>query len=144
MNESIQLLRLNGENMTDESEGEKREREREGECLTMTSTLWHTLHANSYFSSWFRLAATGPSQGHLSNVSGGCTRCPFQPSKARSECKELKMLCAEDEQSRTCWTTAFRLLKVDPSTTPPLHNPPFSRPSTYKMVHFNRERPINR
>uniref|UniRef100_A0A8P4FWA1 Growth factor receptor-bound protein 10 n=1 Tax=Dicentrarchus labrax TaxID=13489 RepID=A0A8P4FWA1_DICLA len=31
--------------------------------------------------------------------------------KARSDCKELKMLCAEDEQSRTCWMTAFRLLK---------------------------------
>lgn len=25
------------------------------------------------------------------------------------------MLCAEDEQSRTCWMTAFRLLKVNPS-----------------------------
>lgn len=25
------------------------------------------------------------------------------------------MLCAEDEQSRTCWMTAFRLLKVGPS-----------------------------
>lgn len=37
-----------------------------------------------------------------------------QPSKARSDCKELKMLCAEDEQSRTCWMTAFRLLKVGP------------------------------
>lgn len=24
------------------------------------------------------------------------------------------MLCAEDEQSRTCWMTAFRLLKVHP------------------------------
>ena len=35
-----------------------------------------------------------------------------QPSKVRSDCKELKMLCAEDEQSRTCWMTAFRLLKV--------------------------------
>ncbi|XP_070293193.1 growth factor receptor-bound protein 10 [Salvelinus sp. IW2-2015] len=33
------------------------------------------------------------------------------PSKVRSECKELRMLCAEDEQSRTCWMTAFRLLK---------------------------------
>uniref|UniRef100_A0A8C3ABP4 Growth factor receptor-bound protein 10a n=1 Tax=Cyclopterus lumpus TaxID=8103 RepID=A0A8C3ABP4_CYCLU len=39
--------------------------------------------------------------------------CP-QPSKVRSDCKELKMLCAEDEQSRTCWMTAFRLLKVLP------------------------------
>ncbi|XP_076027689.1 growth factor receptor-bound protein 10-like isoform X2 [Genypterus blacodes] len=35
----------------------------------------------------------------------------IKPSKVRSECKELKMLCAEEEQSRTCWMTAFRLLK---------------------------------
>lgn len=35
----------------------------------------------------------------------------IKPSKARCDCKELKMLCAEDEQSRTCWMTAFRLLK---------------------------------
>uniref|UniRef100_A0A674DDE4 Growth factor receptor-bound protein 10a n=1 Tax=Salmo trutta TaxID=8032 RepID=A0A674DDE4_SALTR len=35
----------------------------------------------------------------------------IKPSKVRSECKELRMLCAEDEQSRTCWMTAFRLLK---------------------------------
>ncbi|KAA0701454.1 Growth factor receptor-bound protein 10 GRB10 adapter protein [Triplophysa tibetana] len=35
----------------------------------------------------------------------------IKPSKGRTEQKELKMLCAEDEQSRTCWMTAFRLLK---------------------------------
>uniref|UniRef100_A0A3B4T642 Growth factor receptor-bound protein 10a n=1 Tax=Seriola dumerili TaxID=41447 RepID=A0A3B4T642_SERDU len=35
----------------------------------------------------------------------------IKPSKVRGDCKELKMLCAEDEQSRTCWMTAFRLLK---------------------------------
>ncbi|XP_036000809.1 growth factor receptor-bound protein 10 isoform X2 [Fundulus heteroclitus] len=35
----------------------------------------------------------------------------IKPNKARSDCKELKILCAEDEQSRTCWMTAFRLLK---------------------------------
>uniref|UniRef100_A0AAX7VU53 Growth factor receptor-bound protein 10a n=1 Tax=Astatotilapia calliptera TaxID=8154 RepID=A0AAX7VU53_ASTCA len=35
----------------------------------------------------------------------------IKPSKVRSDCKELKMLCAEDEQSRTCWMTAFRLFK---------------------------------
>uniref|UniRef100_A0A8C1SWT9 Growth factor receptor-bound protein 10a n=3 Tax=Cyprinus carpio TaxID=7962 RepID=A0A8C1SWT9_CYPCA len=34
----------------------------------------------------------------------------IKPNKA-TEQKELKMLCAEDEQSRTCWMTAFRLLK---------------------------------
>lgn len=26
--------------------------------------------------------------------------------------KELRMLCAEDEQGRTCWMTALRLFKV--------------------------------
>lgn len=26
--------------------------------------------------------------------------------------KELRLLCAEDEQGRTCWMTAFRLFKV--------------------------------
>ncbi|KAJ8290799.1 hypothetical protein GJAV_G00017700 [Gymnothorax javanicus] len=32
-------------------------------------------------------------------------------SKVRNEGKEIRMLCAEDEQSRTCWMTAFRLFK---------------------------------
>ncbi|XP_060777165.1 growth factor receptor-bound protein 10 isoform X2 [Neoarius graeffei] len=35
----------------------------------------------------------------------------IKPVKVRSEQKELRMLCAEDEQSRTCWMTAFRLFK---------------------------------
>ncbi|KAJ8415693.1 hypothetical protein AAFF_G00402500 [Aldrovandia affinis] len=35
----------------------------------------------------------------------------IKPNKVRSEGKELRMLCAEDEQSRTCWMTAFRLFK---------------------------------
>ncbi|XP_061110779.1 growth factor receptor-bound protein 10-like isoform X3 [Conger conger] len=35
----------------------------------------------------------------------------IKPNKVRNESKELRMLCAEDEQSRTCWMTAFRLLK---------------------------------
>ncbi|KAM6968164.1 growth factor receptor-bound protein 10 [Aplochiton taeniatus] len=34
-----------------------------------------------------------------------------KPSRGRTEVKELRMLCAEDEQSRTCWMTAFRLFK---------------------------------
>ncbi|KFQ99390.1 Growth factor receptor-bound protein 10 [Nipponia nippon] len=33
------------------------------------------------------------------------------PNRVRNETKELRLLCAEDEQSRTCWMTAFRLLK---------------------------------
>uniref|UniRef100_A0A3Q3T3W3 Growth factor receptor-bound protein 10b n=1 Tax=Mastacembelus armatus TaxID=205130 RepID=A0A3Q3T3W3_9TELE len=35
----------------------------------------------------------------------------IKPSKGRGELKELRMLCAEDEQGRTCWMTAFRLFK---------------------------------
>ncbi|XP_026880570.2 growth factor receptor-bound protein 10 isoform X2 [Electrophorus electricus] len=35
----------------------------------------------------------------------------IKPNRVRSEQKELRMLCAEDEQSRTCWMTAFRLFK---------------------------------
>ncbi|XP_053324115.1 growth factor receptor-bound protein 10 isoform X2 [Spea bombifrons] len=34
-----------------------------------------------------------------------------KPNRVRTEVKELRFLCAEDEQSRTCWMTAFRLLK---------------------------------
>ncbi|XP_077665332.1 growth factor receptor-bound protein 10 isoform X2 [Eretmochelys imbricata] len=34
-----------------------------------------------------------------------------KPNRVRNETKELRLLCAEDEQSRTCWMTAFRLLK---------------------------------
>uniref|UniRef100_A0A8C5WVJ6 Growth factor receptor bound protein 10 n=1 Tax=Laticauda laticaudata TaxID=8630 RepID=A0A8C5WVJ6_LATLA len=35
----------------------------------------------------------------------------IKPNRIRNEIKELRLLCAEDEQSRTCWMTAFRLLK---------------------------------
>uniref|UniRef100_A0A2K6FRF9 Growth factor receptor bound protein 10 n=1 Tax=Propithecus coquereli TaxID=379532 RepID=A0A2K6FRF9_PROCO len=35
----------------------------------------------------------------------------IKPNKVRNETKELRLLCAEDEQSRMCWMTAFRLLK---------------------------------
>ncbi|XP_075068737.1 growth factor receptor-bound protein 10 isoform X3 [Mixophyes fleayi] len=34
-----------------------------------------------------------------------------KPNRVRTDVKELRFLCAEDEQSRTCWMTAFRLLK---------------------------------
>ncbi|KAK1336927.1 hypothetical protein QTO34_002965 [Cnephaeus nilssonii] len=34
----------------------------------------------------------------------------FKPNKARGP-RDLKMLCAEEEQSRMCWVTAVRLLK---------------------------------
>uniref|UniRef100_A0A8C4HUG4 Growth factor receptor-bound protein 10 n=1 Tax=Dicentrarchus labrax TaxID=13489 RepID=A0A8C4HUG4_DICLA len=35
----------------------------------------------------------------------------IKPNKGRGELKELRILCAEDEQGRTCWMTAFRLFK---------------------------------
>lgn len=35
----------------------------------------------------------------------------FQPNKSGGT-RDLKQLCADDEQSRTCWMTAIRLLKV--------------------------------
>ncbi|XP_027428819.1 growth factor receptor-bound protein 10 isoform X2 [Zalophus californianus] len=35
----------------------------------------------------------------------------IKPNKVRNETKELRLLCAEDEQGRTCWMTACRLLK---------------------------------
>uniref|UniRef100_A0A3P9IY96 Growth factor receptor-bound protein 10b n=1 Tax=Oryzias latipes TaxID=8090 RepID=A0A3P9IY96_ORYLA len=35
----------------------------------------------------------------------------IKPNKSRGEMKELRMLCTEDEQSRTCWMTGFRLFK---------------------------------
>ncbi|XP_024846276.1 growth factor receptor-bound protein 10 isoform X1 [Bos indicus] len=35
----------------------------------------------------------------------------IKPNRVRNEAKELRLLCAEDEQSRTCWMTACRLLK---------------------------------
>nr|DBA24769.1 TPA: hypothetical protein GDO54_012381 [Pyxicephalus adspersus] len=35
----------------------------------------------------------------------------IKPNRVRTDIKDLRFLCAEDEQSRTCWMTAFRLLK---------------------------------
>ncbi|XP_062866656.1 growth factor receptor-bound protein 10-like [Trichomycterus rosablanca] len=35
----------------------------------------------------------------------------IKPTKGLAEPRDLKMLCAEDERSRTCWMTAFRVLK---------------------------------
>ncbi|XP_066209945.1 growth factor receptor-bound protein 10 isoform X1 [Saccopteryx leptura] len=35
----------------------------------------------------------------------------IKPNKVLHDTKELRLLCAEDEQIRTCWLTAFRLFK---------------------------------
>ncbi|NXE43562.1 GRB7 protein, partial [Ptilorrhoa leucosticta] len=39
----------------------------------------------------------------------------IKPHKVRSGVKGLKLLCSEDEQSRSCWMAAFRLFKVSPA-----------------------------
>ncbi|XP_055479883.1 growth factor receptor-bound protein 10 isoform X3 [Psammomys obesus] len=57
-------------------------------------------------SSIFYLIA-GKKQYNAPNEHGMC----IKPNKAKIEMKELRLLCAEDEQIRTCWMTAFRLLK---------------------------------
>ncbi|KAM7326026.1 hypothetical protein ACRRTK_014504 [Alexandromys fortis] len=57
-------------------------------------------------SSIFYLIA-GKKQYNAPNDHGMC----IKPNKAKIEMKELRLLCAEDEQIRTCWMTAFRLLK---------------------------------
>ncbi|XP_043928675.1 growth factor receptor-bound protein 7 isoform X2 [Protopterus annectens] len=35
----------------------------------------------------------------------------IKPQKVRNGTKDLKVFCTDDEQSRTCWVTAFRLFK---------------------------------
>uniref|UniRef100_A0A8C6USB7 Growth factor receptor-bound protein 10b n=1 Tax=Neogobius melanostomus TaxID=47308 RepID=A0A8C6USB7_9GOBI len=35
----------------------------------------------------------------------------IKPNKCRGELKDMRMFCAEDEQGRTCWMTAFRIFK---------------------------------
>ncbi|XP_044527299.1 growth factor receptor-bound protein 10 [Gracilinanus agilis] len=50
---------------------------------------------------------TGKKQYNAPTDYGFC----IKPNKVRNETKDLRLLCAEDEQSRTCWMTAFRLLK---------------------------------
>ncbi|XP_036394171.1 growth factor receptor-bound protein 7 isoform X2 [Megalops cyprinoides] len=35
----------------------------------------------------------------------------IKPCKNRARSRDMKLLCAENEQTRTCWTTAFRLFK---------------------------------
>ncbi len=36
----------------------------------------------------------------------------FQPLYVVNDIRELKCLCTEDEQSRACWITALRIVKV--------------------------------
>ncbi|NXN59383.1 GRB7 protein, partial [Rynchops niger] len=50
----------------------------------------------------------------------------IKPHKVRSGVKGLKLLCSEDEQSRSCWMAAFRLFKVGPSTAEVLPVPSVS------------------
>lgn len=44
-------------------------------------------------------------------MSGLCVGA-LQPCRNRARWRDMKLLAAENEQTRTCWTTAFRLFKV--------------------------------
>ncbi|XP_010192340.1 PREDICTED: growth factor receptor-bound protein 7-like, partial [Mesitornis unicolor] len=70
----------------------------------------------------------------------------IKPHKVRNGTKGLKLLCSEDEQSRSCWMAAFRLFKVSPS--PPralpgpqaqarLSQPPWISPTPLRSVSDN-------
>uniref|UniRef100_A0A8C6WYB3 Growth factor receptor-bound protein 10b n=1 Tax=Neogobius melanostomus TaxID=47308 RepID=A0A8C6WYB3_9GOBI len=41
----------------------------------------------------------------------GAPQTLASPNKCRGELKDMRMFCAEDEQGRTCWMTAFRIFK---------------------------------
>uniref|UniRef100_A0A672IL60 Growth factor receptor bound protein 14 n=1 Tax=Salarias fasciatus TaxID=181472 RepID=A0A672IL60_SALFA len=41
-----------------------------------------------------------------------CVKVPKNNAGTCSAARDLKLLCADDEQTRTCWITAMRLLKV--------------------------------
>ncbi|XP_075442600.1 growth factor receptor-bound protein 10 isoform X2 [Ascaphus truei] len=60
-----------------------------------------------------------------------------KPNRVRNELKELRFLCAEDEQSRTCWMTAFRLLKYGM-----LLYQNYRIPQQKKNVHTNFPAPV--
>lgn len=42
-----------------------------------------------------------------------CVFVFVQPCRNPVRTQDLKILCAENEQTRTCWTSAFRLFKVN-------------------------------
>ncbi|XP_013000866.1 growth factor receptor-bound protein 10 isoform X4 [Cavia porcellus] len=50
---------------------------------------------------------TGKKQYNAPTDHGLC----IKPNRVKNEPKELRLLCAEDEQSHACWLMAFRLLK---------------------------------
>ncbi|NXC49874.1 GRB7 protein, partial [Penelope pileata] len=55
----------------------------------------------------------------------------IKPYKVRSGVKGLKLLCSEDEQSRTCWMAASRLFKAR------LSQPPWIGPTPLRSVSDN-------
>ncbi|XP_069072901.1 growth factor receptor-bound protein 10 isoform X2 [Pleurodeles waltl] len=61
----------------------------------------------------------------------------IKPNRVRNEAKELRLLCAEDEQSRTCWMTAYRLLKYGMLLYQNYHIP-----QQKKNVHINPAAPV--
>ncbi|NXN25104.1 GRB7 protein, partial [Nycticryphes semicollaris] len=72
----------------------------------------------------------------------------IKPYKVRSGVKGLKLLCSEDEQSRSCWMAAFRLFKVGPGTAkvllPPFHGETHTHPpATDPPFHWYPQRSVS-
>nr|XP_027301539.1 growth factor receptor-bound protein 7 isoform X2 [Anas platyrhynchos] len=68
----------------------------------------------------------------------------IKPYKVRSGTKGLKLLCSEDEQSRTCWMAAFRLFKYGmqlyrnyQQAQARLSQPPWIGPTALRSVSDN-------
>nr|XP_033786404.1 growth factor receptor-bound protein 10 isoform X1 [Geotrypetes seraphini]XP_033786406.1 growth factor receptor-bound protein 10 isoform X1 [Geotrypetes seraphini]XP_033786407.1 growth factor receptor-bound protein 10 isoform X1 [Geotrypetes seraphini]XP_033786408.1 growth factor receptor-bound protein 10 isoform X1 [Geotrypetes seraphini] len=61
----------------------------------------------------------------------------IKPNRGRNEAKELKLFCSEDEQSRTCWMTAYRLLKYGM-----LLYQNYGIPQQKKTLHSNFTAPV--
>lgn len=76
-----------------------------------------SLKSFKHYTALCRKTQLNISQSFSSRVTNVVHYDYLQPNKVRNEVKELRMFCAEDEQSRTCWMTAFRLFKVGSGTT---------------------------
>lgn len=83
-----------------------------GFCIKVGMSLWSGVLGPSLSPSLPR-GSLLPTKTHPGLLHDGFSLSP-QPYKVRSGVKGLKLLCSEDEQSRSCWMAAFRLFKVSP------------------------------
>ncbi|KAM9657630.1 growth factor receptor-bound protein 7 [Morphnus guianensis] len=86
---------------------------------------------------------SAPPESHPGLPHDGSGLSP-QPYKVRSGVKGLKLLCSEDEQSRSCWMAAFRLFKYGmqlyrnyQQAQARLNQPPWISPTPLRSVSDN-------